>query len=287
MTHYIADVPVASIQELDKSIGREIDELNIISEDSNILLNGNSEGEQLEIAFTLTKQNHPEELEVEEQRSELKELSSKEANQNYIQTGNIDGWISIEDVSIPESSDLNNIREGTISGIYLPYPKHFSKDFRGNDKRTVGFLELQLESEANVVVVSQFQIIGSLSFSLNTTPESTRAISLRPNKILSGSFGRDFGRVFGSGEIDEYTISGGFGYNFGRSFGGEEVEKIPALSFKLNSDGDINFAGLAADGNISYNISFLITYSGSFGDDFGSSFGGSEVDRRPDLEIEN
>ena len=287
MSHYIGDVPVASIQEIDRSIEREIDELDIISEDSNILLNGSAEGEQLEIAFTLTKQNHPEKLEVEEQRSELKELSSKEANQNYIRSGNIDGWVSIEDVSMPESSTLNNIREGTISGIYLPYPKHFSRNFRGNEKRTVGLLEINLESEGSIIIVSQFQIVGSLSFSLNTTPKSTRAVSLRPNKILSGSFGRDFGRVFGSGEINEYTISGGFGYNFGRSFGGEEVEKIPALSFKWNADGDINFGALATDGDISYNVSFLITYSGSFGDDFGSSFGGSEVDRRPDLEIKN
>ena len=124
MTTYIGDVAIPSIQNFTLTRSREIDELDITEKNTNILLTGAEDIQEIEIDFTLIKNKHPNGLNIEKQRSEIKQLIQQEPSENNIQYNNNQYFLSVESVSFPESGELKNIRRGTINAKALPYPKY-------------------------------------------------------------------------------------------------------------------------------------------------------------------
>ena len=284
MTEYIGNTPVSVFEEISIQSGSEFDEIDLIDKNKNIVLIGDEEGYNIDIDFSLIEDIHPENESIESQRSNVKELASQEASNNFIRTDKLDGWLSIESISFPEDSELRNLRNGVISGIYLPYPKHFSQENRGNQKRVTGFIQLDIGLDGTIALVTRFELGGSLLFSLQSQSNYGRLVSLRPKSIVKGSHGRNFGRVFGGGSTRDDTIDGSFGRNFGRSFS-TESEKNRALMYSLNLDGSL-ILDKVIEGNINFSVSFNIEKSGSAGRSFGRSFGGGgEFNERPEIEI--
>lgn len=124
MTTYIGDVAIPSIQNFTLTRSKEIDELDITEKNTNILLTGAEDIQEIEIDFTLIKNKHPDNLNIEEQRLEIKKLIQQEPWENIIQYNNNQYFLSVESVSIPESGELKNIRRGTINAKAFPYPKY-------------------------------------------------------------------------------------------------------------------------------------------------------------------
>ena len=264
MTVYINDVPIPFIEEYNISTSSEIVEVDLLEDDINSLLYGNDEGQDIDISFSLLKEVHPEKLDVENQRDDVKELSSKEASENYINLDDLDGWISIENIDIPENSDQPTYTSGSISGKFLPNPKHFTSDDVGNTFRYVGFLKFQLEFLDNFLdSVETVENDGSLSYSSNIKATPKKVVSIRPPKRINGRFGRDFGRLFGGGGI-------------------QELNQGKALSYSYLQSGELSIQDSFV-GVLAYELDFKFNLSGAFGRDFARSFGGGDILSEPVL----
>lgn len=152
MTTYIGDIPLASVQEITLSKSEGVDEIDLINEDSNIVFNGVEESDNIEISFTLVKSTHPEELSVEKQSEEVKSLASQDYVNNSFRDSGLEGKIVIGDINVPEDSTNDTIREGTISGNFLSWPKHEQGSPIQFDKRILGELvyEYLMEGQINL-----------------------------------------------------------------------------------------------------------------------------------------
>ena len=128
MTNNIGTVPIGSIQEISVVNGSENDEIDLVDKNSNIVFVGNDEGVDVSIECVLTKTVHPQSLEVEEQRDDVKSLMSRQSLDNDFVFNDRRGWLVAESVSVPESSDMRNVREAQIEGKFLPWPKHESEE---------------------------------------------------------------------------------------------------------------------------------------------------------------
>lgn len=139
MTEYIGNVPVASIQNVSLSRTQGKTEIDIVDKDSNIVIYGSDEGYEIQIDFTLLKQLHPQQKPIEEQKTEIKSLvENKYSDNDFVYGKLIGGFVLLNEVSLPESSDSSNIIVGTTSGLYLPYPK-FNIDIESENTTVFDF----------------------------------------------------------------------------------------------------------------------------------------------------
>lgn len=122
---YIGDVLIPTIQSFNVSSSKETEELDLVDKDRNFVMEGSEPADDIEIEFALIDRLHPNRLTPEEQRGELKTLMGRDVEKNSIDYRWLNGHISVQDVDLSESSDLKTYREGTISGKYYPWPKHF------------------------------------------------------------------------------------------------------------------------------------------------------------------
>jgi len=140
MVNFIADTAITSIQEVRLSSGKEVSEKDILNEELQLILGGEDLAQEIEIDYTLLPNLHPSNFSVEEQRKDIKSLTSNEVKENVFTYKFISGFVSINSISVDEKSDLNNIRRGTISGYFLPWPKYYSENapFVGYGSGTYG-----------------------------------------------------------------------------------------------------------------------------------------------------
>lgn len=145
MSHYIGDVEIPAINnvEIGKSIGSE--EIDLVSYDENIVFESVQQASQIEISCSLVKSAHTYNKEIEDQRAEVKRLVSRSADNNGFRSFGFKGHLAVTDVSVAETSDSPTLREATISALYLPWPKHFPND----EPNTVS---ISMDSDAQVSV---------------------------------------------------------------------------------------------------------------------------------------
>jgi hypothetical protein len=251
MTEYIGDIPISSVQEVIFTKAQENEEIDIIDDDSNFILSGNDEGEEVEINFTLLKQAHPERLEIENQRDELKGLASSDASQNNFQYNGTEYFLSIGEVSIPESSELQTIREGTISAKAFPWPKNFEEVEVGVDKRNSGIIDLEFNLESDPIrsrsiedeivysmAVESFANIfhssqSVIDYSLETDGISNYLLSVDSEIIYSLSVDSDSSLLFSVDSKIEYDYST-------VASGSILVSLIEELLFDLSIEADVD-----------------------------------------------
>lgn len=125
MTHFIGDVEIPVIQNVDISTSSSVDEIEMVEQDDHLLYAGEESAPQIEIEFALVESLHRGGKIVEEQRKEVESLVESKSTQNIFTYNIFNGRIAVEEVSIPESSDSPTYREGTIKGKYLAWPKHY------------------------------------------------------------------------------------------------------------------------------------------------------------------
>jgi len=125
VTRQIGTALVDAIEEINLSSTVETDEIDLVNKNNNIVLSGADEAENIEISFTLVDGRIDD---IESLESDIRDLVSNPAKDNYFEFNDLEGRLSVENVSLPESSEARNLRNGTIDGKYLPYPKHFSEE---------------------------------------------------------------------------------------------------------------------------------------------------------------
>ena len=292
MTQYIGDVPVSSIQEVSISKAEETDEIDIIDEDTNIILSSSDEGKVIEIDFTLLEQTHPERLNVEKQRSETKELVSNDVSDNYFQYNKTKYFLSVEDVSVSEDASVQNIRGGTVNAKAFSWPKNFRGGRTGSDKLNSGEVTYTLFIDGDVSTASEFteghlilsfNIVSSPSKEISSESEIEYSFILGQEKI--GTFGRQFGRSFGTEKTVltmnvELSSESELNYrlNFEDILADMKWSSVGCLQFILNHDGELSLQ-IHLSGSINYSLDLEgelePDFGGRFGRTFGRTFGGS------------
>jgi hypothetical protein len=182
MTYSIGKVPVSSIQNIEVSSSQEQSEVDLIDEDTNFLFLGAESAEDINIDFTLYEDGTSSRT-IEEQREELKQLIKEEDINNTFNFFGKKGRISVEDVSFPQDSSQSNIISGSITGQFLPWPKHFPD----NTPTFIAFLSGDAYSSLNLDN-DRASLIAGIEGSLDSTLDSEAdllVINLLEGKIES------------------------------------------------------------------------------------------------------
>lgn len=128
MSSQIGNISIGSISNVDIGKSVNLDEYNIVDEDINTVAIGENDAYQVSIDFVVTNNDIIDTVTLEEQKERIKRISERKSHFNSF--GYMDliiGFISVEQVSFVEDSERRNLLEGTISGIFLPWPKFFSQ----------------------------------------------------------------------------------------------------------------------------------------------------------------
>lgn len=241
MTNQIGTIPIGSIQEISFSDGTSFDEIDILSEDSNIILSGEDEITDIEISVILTEDIHPDDFSVEEQRKELKELPKNPLQENsFIDLGRR-GYISVENVDVSESSDIPTVREGVIEGKFMSWPKQFPDDRPAFFIFVKGDIQGDFNATGDLFLLAPLE--GSFDGNFNSEAELNRITSLDGD--LDGRF---------------RTTSTGYGVDYGSDYG-EGQRPILSLFTSLDVNSDFSFH---SNGNVSSIKSLDVDFDGRF-----------------------
>ena len=253
MTEYIGNIPVSSIQNITVTDSENADEIDLVNEQDNFVLENTEDGREIDIEFTLVKNTHPEKLEVEEQREEMKSLVSNDVSNNYFEYNNQKYFLSIDSISVPEQSDLSNVVQGNISSKAFSWPKKYSDESIGVIKRFA----------ANIF--SKLIIQGKLQSELYFEGEqATFDFYLADLESFGQSFGENFGAKNINLSVDKSLSSGvlfglylggaGFGDGFGKEFGfsKSELTVYSEGDYGYGSYGDQMYGLVVEEGDYSY-----------------------------------
>lgn len=118
---FIGNTQIPNINSIEMTASADYDEINLDNDASKNMLFKKSESlEQFNISFTLLKELHPDNLPVEEQKDELKELLDRNYQSNFFVYRDFNGYLSVNSVNFPLDSDQSNIVQGEIQAVYLP-----------------------------------------------------------------------------------------------------------------------------------------------------------------------
>jgi len=248
MVYYIGDIPITSVQQVDISESKSVEEVDLAEKDQNIVFLGEEAPPEIEIDFTLVENIHPEKLEVESQVSEIENLQNKDVEENSITFGDFNGAIAIESISIPEDSDKLTLREGKIQGVYFSWPKYDNRILEpSHTKRLGGKLTFSLKTDGEAKMVLKLhgkteinldmdtalgiarKALGDVSFALKFDSGISKFHSVLGNNVLELNYssqadiykstsGKSTYQFDTSGQIKH--LYGPFGAQFGRNFGG-------------------------------------------------------------------
>lgn len=271
MTEYIGNVPVSSIQNVEISRTEGKDEIDLVDEDSNIVVEGIDEGQEIQIDFTLMKRGHPEELDVDQQLSEAKELVSNDVIDNSFKYNGSQYHLSIGDVSISESSDLRTIRQGTITAQALPWPKHYPEETPGANLRVGGDILFSMDLSGEPQIVSLYPK-GEVDYSLDLEAFS--------KKLISSISEIDY-ELSTEGKIDsERSVDSSVNYTLEieDTIADMEQSSVGVAQFTIDSTADSSLF-ISSESEADYSIDVVGTLDGSvyglFGRYFGRNFGGN------------
>jgi len=208
LVNHIGKKPIGYIQSIQFDSGESLEEIDLINKDANLIFTDVNEGKNIEIEFILTEKNHPENLIIEEQRKEIKSLVSEDYLNNTFRKSGIEGRISISSVDVSENADLDTIREGSIQGTFLPWPKYETANEPKFYKVISGEILAQLNLDGDV---DSFAFINPQKLNLNLDTDLTISF----HEYTSGSLNFNF---------VTYEGKTGFGNNFGNNFVYENVK---------------------------------------------------------------
>jgi hypothetical protein len=127
MTNQIGNTSIGSVTNLEVGNTVDIDEYEILDEETSKLVSGERTGYNITIDFVVSSFDIIDTITLEEQKQRISKLIGRKSSFNsFYYLDFILGFISISEIIFSESSDRDTIIEGQIKGIYLPWPKYFS-----------------------------------------------------------------------------------------------------------------------------------------------------------------
>lgn len=290
---WIDDIPLPSVEEISNSLSRETDEIELDKPDSKIVVGGSQEAEEIEISFVLSEKIHPERKNIYKQRDDLKSLTSSDASHKDFTYEDLEGYLSVEDVSLSESGSTSNLREASIQAIYLPWPKNFGESRPKIKKGISNNIDYSLSSRGTIArfiplsdgfILYETQTSGDIEKIKAVNIESKANPSLDIDSSISAFFNLDSNINFNlekrdvnlnvkksAGSLLDFSFftknNIDFSENFGRSFGGVGS---PLLNILVSANSNTNYS--------------LISYSSkgfgaSFGENFSNEFQGVQLNK--------
>lgn len=123
MTHQIgSDAFFNAFEDFTLGKSKSVNEIDIIDEDLNFVLEGEGEGYTVDISFVFIPSFFDD---GERRKDAIKNLVENSVTENDVDFQGYKGRIAVEEVSLPEEGNQDNIFYGSISGIFLPWPMHF------------------------------------------------------------------------------------------------------------------------------------------------------------------
>jgi hypothetical protein len=267
----VGKVPLSSVEEVESSSSKSTDELDIIGENTHFLFNAGEESEEIEIQGNLLQGLHPQSFSIVEQRDDLRSLLSKDTSETDFTYEGKSGYIAIEDVNFPESSDRSNLGSFTISGKFLPWPKNFTAskpksyiflspdnvDAKTNLSGSILFeipldvlLSSELEKSGNIQV--KVPTSASTSYSLDITSKDSfysenygleySTTNPKLNVYLSNSGKLDSELIFSNTDLFSFVSLDGFYSN--QLLSSANLSSFVSTSsspfFELDSNGEIS-----------------------------------------------
>jgi len=219
MTVTINGVTVSSIENINLNNSISIEELDLVEENTNFIFGGSEQAQEIEVEANLVKQLHPQSYSVEKQREEIKTLVEKDESLNTSLFDNKSGYFVVDNVNIPESSENDTIREVTISGKFLPYPKNLSRFVETDpiyiEGETFSFLDFFSTTDYGVDYSSNYS--GGIE---SNDPQISIERGIESSISINSSF---------SGSL-EFEIPSGYSSNYGSNY------SSPSNSVSYGSD---------------------------------------------------
>ena len=273
MTNSVNKVPLSSVEETTSDKSKEVDEFDVVDDfDTNYILEGAEELEQIEFNVLVNEISHPENLDIDSQIKEIKSLSNKDVSENTFVINNKRGFISVENISISEEGNVSNLREITISGKFLPWPKYFPE----NKPKKFIFLFLFDKLNFNFDSISDLELLTTLISNINANLKTDSNINLITS--FNGNF---------NGVLTDDGESGGYGISYGDSYGVGDgvgirlslIHSILGQSFyELNLNGEVKIINKISLETSSFYIGSLQgdmeIASVGYGESYGSNYGG-------------
>lgn len=118
MSHYIGNVEIKAITDIDGTTERPTQEVKALGMDEPYVAEFDPEFEELEIDIALIDDG---DKTVSEQREEIMGLESRDPLNNAFQSGDYRGWLAVSNVEIPRGQQT--YAEGTVTATYIPWPE--------------------------------------------------------------------------------------------------------------------------------------------------------------------
>ena len=128
----IGDITIPIVFAIDTLDTRPVDEISSLnSYDSTIdqtAVLHDASPTTISIGGYLNKELHPDEIEIGEQKKELKLLRSRKILDNPINYKQYKGYLLVEEVDFLDNADSSIVDEAVITCRYFPWPKFYPDD---------------------------------------------------------------------------------------------------------------------------------------------------------------
>lgn len=124
MSGKIGDITIPAITDVSVTKGTDNETYEQIN-DHHILVRYESGLQEIEIEGVLMKQNHPQELPVDEQREQVETLVDRDAKENFFDYLDWRGHLSVESIDASRAGDEITIRPIKINATYMPFPDYY------------------------------------------------------------------------------------------------------------------------------------------------------------------
>jgi hypothetical protein len=273
VTDNVGKVDIPTIQEIEISTSEANEEIDLVDEDSNIVFVGEYQGQEISISFTLTKQNHPSSKEVEFQEEDVKEIAETDyQNNDFVIGENNRGYLSVESVELSESGSVTNIREGTIQGNFLSWPRNVPQDkpikliYFDSDTTS------ELQMNGDILSIDKLEGEASAFLVFSDSDESFGTGLYGDGKYTSGR--PDLNVISSISSDADFTFdlaSGLYGAGYGTSYGSDEIalNLIASISASFSS----NLSASAEVGKIGYGYDYGYDYGSKIYDYGAETYG--------------
>jgi len=278
MAQQIGDALVSAIEQVDISASSSSSEINLTDEEKQFLVDGENQGEDIEISFYIIDEDFDS---IENIENKVESLTENSVDTNVLDYEDNKGFISVDSVNIPDSSSEKNLKQGNISGKFLSFPRNFpdstfivlitsEANFRGEVSGSLT-VEKLLDStvEGNLNSNGYLTVEKLLDSNIDSYFVFSGGNTYSSGEYNSELYGREFvplssEKAFEAEINSSFEIKSGiYGYNYGNSYSSEEPVLSLLLSISASVDGELQAEGTLED----------ITEI-SYGYDYGSDYGG-------------
>lgn len=278
MAQQIGDALVSAIEQVDISASSSSSEINLTDEEKQFLVDGDDQGEEIEITFYIIDEEF-DSIENIENKVEL--LTENPADKNVLDYEGNKGFISVDSVNISDPSSTKNLKQGNISGNFLSFPRNFPDSSFIVLITSQANFDGEVSGSLTVEKLLESTVQGNLDSNAELTVERLLESNVESYFVFSGGdnysseeynselYGRELVPLSSNRAIEAEINSsleiksGLYGFKYGNSYSSEEPLLSLLISISASVDGELQAEGTLEDiTEISYGYNYGSDYGG-------------------------